>query len=375
MWRLHLAAFAYFLGVGLGVPTLPRLVAGPLHGSGVAVGWAVGVLSIAAVAARPLAAPAARRWPASGLLAVGALAAGAGLLGLAWADSLAAVLACRVVAGVGEALFFVTATSAVFRLAAGAAARRAQQDPSVAVYAGLLLGPVAAEALRPAVGLDAIWVLAAAACAAASVAAAGVRLPPEAPTPRERFAGAVRAAAVPGLALAAATWGTIAFQAFLALAAEHEGHGDVTVPFVLFAAVVIGARTLGRRALGDAPPARLAVAASLSAGAGLAVVAWSPTAVGMAVAAILVGAGEAIVYPALVALVVDGLAEERRTSTLAAFTGFLDAALATGAPALGLVLELGGFGALYAVAALICAAGAVPLLPMTRTTRSDPVAV
>src|SRR5919108_6682193 len=69
---LALGAFAYFLALGLGIPTLPRYVTGPLGGSPAQVGVAVAVFSVTAILARPLVAPAARRVAPSVLLVGGA---------------------------------------------------------------------------------------------------------------------------------------------------------------------------------------------------------------------------------------------------------------------------------------------------------------
>jgi MFS family permease len=50
-----LSTFAYFLCVGMLLPTMPRFIEGPLGGTDVAVGISGGVFSFAAVILRPFA--------------------------------------------------------------------------------------------------------------------------------------------------------------------------------------------------------------------------------------------------------------------------------------------------------------------------------
>src|SRR5262245_32495508 len=73
---LGLGALAYFLALGLGIPTLPRYLTGPVGGSSAEVGVAVAAFSVTAILARPLVAPAARRVRPSVLLAAGAAIVG-----------------------------------------------------------------------------------------------------------------------------------------------------------------------------------------------------------------------------------------------------------------------------------------------------------
>src|SRR5262245_46346796 len=49
---LYAVTFTYFLALGTMMPTLPRYIAGPLHGSGVEVGAAVLTFSVASLVVR-----------------------------------------------------------------------------------------------------------------------------------------------------------------------------------------------------------------------------------------------------------------------------------------------------------------------------------
>jgi predicted MFS family arabinose efflux permease len=74
--------------------------------------------------------------------------------------------------------------------------------------------------------------------------------------------------------------------------------------------------------------------------------------------AALTGIGYSLVYPGLGAEAVRGVPAESRGLAMGAYTAFLDVALGLGTPALGLVAEIAGLGAVFLVSAgaALCAA-------------------
>ena len=109
--------FAYFIAVGVLLPTLPLYVRGPLGGGSVEVGIVVGAFAVTSLVLRPFA---GRVGDARGrrilLLVGGALTALSGL-GYVAAGSVATIVAFRLLAGVAEACFFVGAAAAINDLA------------------------------------------------------------------------------------------------------------------------------------------------------------------------------------------------------------------------------------------------------------------
>src|SRR5919197_1539496 len=363
-WRgpalLTLAAFAYFLALGLGIPTLPRYLTGPLGGSSAQVGVAVAAFSVTAILARPLVAPAARRVAPSALLVFGAATVGAATATTAVARSVAAVIALRALAGIGEAFFYVLAASAVYALVPEERHARAQSRFSAVVAAGILVGPVVAEALRPHTGYAAIWLLGGGLCAGACACAAPLPLPREAPG---AGVGTVlaRAAVLPGLVVAAQTWAMAAFSVFVALYAADLQLGSAGASFAVVAIVVLTVRTVGAGVFDAGQPVAIASSAMVAATAGLALLAAAPSRAALLVAAALIGVSQALAFPSLLALAVRRTGPGERTSAIATFTGCFEVGLASAAVVLGVVLDHLGFAGLYGVAAAVSALALVPL--------------
>ena len=114
--------------------------------------------------------------------------AAVGLALTAYADSLAAVIALRLLLGVGEAAFFVAMLAALADLAPPSRLGEAVSYNSLGLYLGLTLGPPLAEVLLRVGGFRAVW-LGAAALAAAAVRGRASWARPATRTPRPSPAG------------------------------------------------------------------------------------------------------------------------------------------------------------------------------------------
>jgi len=255
---------------------------------------------VTAILARPLVAPAARRVSQNRLLVVGAATVGMATATTAVAHSVLAVVALRALAGLGEALFYVLAASAVYALVPEDRQARAQSRFSAVVAAGILLGPIVAEALRPHTGYGAIWLLSGGLCAFACACVASLPLERE---PGADRSGAViaRAAVLPGLVVAAHTWAMAAFSVFVALYASHLDLGSVGVPFAVVAVVVLSVRTAGAAVFDRRDPVGTASIAMLAATLALALLAAVPSRAALLVASALLGVSQALAFPSLLA--------------------------------------------------------------------------
>lgn len=365
---LHVGAFLYFLTLGLGIPTVPRYLTGPLDGTPVEVGLAVAMFGVTAILTRPLVAPAARRVAPNTLLAIGTVAVGAATASLTFADSVPAVILLRAVAGVGDALFYVLASSAVYALAPADRQGRAQSQFSAVVSGGILLGPILAETIRPLTGFTAIWLLGTALCLAGC--ACVMRLPLEREPPSTPGRAMIEPSAVlPGIVIAAQTWSLAAFSIYVALYASHLGLGSAGAPFAIEAAVVLAVRILGARVFDRFESLPLATVAMVFSAGGLALLAAVPQVWALLVGSALLAVSQAVAYPALIYLAVQRAGPENRTAAVATFTGFFEAGLASAAVVLGVVLDAFGFAGLYAVAAVVCALALAPLAAVHRAHR------
>ncbi len=67
----------------------------------------------------------------------------------------------------------------------------------------------------------------------------------------------------------------------------------------------------------------------------------------------MMGCGFALVFPSLALLVVNHVPEERRGAAMGTFTAFFDVGVGIGSPLAGLAATIGGYGASFALAALV----------------------
>ncbi|TMK17771.1 MAG: MFS transporter, partial [Actinobacteria bacterium] len=219
------STFAYFLSVGILLPTLPRFIEGPLHGTDLAVGISVGAFSLAAVVLRPIAGRAGDRRGRRPLIVVGSAIVAASVVGYNVVHSIPVLIVFRLVAGVGEALFFTGAASAVTDLAPEERRGEAVSFFSLALYGGMSIGPFIGETtLGKAEHFHVVWWISAGFGVAATLLALMVR--------DTRPSGGIEssgvrlihpAALLPGTVLACTVWGFAAFGTFVSLYALRLG--------------------------------------------------------------------------------------------------------------------------------------------------------
>lgn len=347
------------MGMGLLVPEVPRFLAGPLHQGDSVVGASVAAFSVAAVLGRmPLVRVGDRLGPRS-MLAGGAVMVAAGDLLVAVVPSLASVFVMRVVGGLGDALFYTAAVSAVIGAVRPELVTRAVSGLTTCMFAGMLAGPVAGEAIRSAVGYQPVWWAAvlSSAVAAAGAAAPVARRGTGAAAPAGPAALFRRIALPLGLYVIASV-GLAGYTSYLPLYAGQLGQRSVAPEF----AVLVGGTALARLAVGrlvDRVGQRSAVAGLLAVeSGGLAAAAAWPAAAGLLVAAALLAAAQALSLPVFILLTVGRLPAGSRTGAVAALTAGYDIGYGAAAAGLGPVAGRAGYPAMFAAAALVTSCGA-----------------
>ncbi|WP_030918253.1 MFS transporter [Streptosporangium amethystogenes] len=384
MTRLLMAcAGACFLSLGLLIPTIPKYVTGPLHQGPGLVGGCLAITAGCAVLFRPLAGRLADRRGRRAAACTGVALLAITSFAVLVAESLPLFLACRAVAGAGEALAYVgLAAAASDHDRPGAAINRF----SIAVNAGLLAGPALAEAGHSVAGLRAVWALSGAVALAAFVAClflpAGPAVAGDPAGPAvagdpagTRKAGSLvhRAGLRPGLAYWASVWGYTAFSAFLPLHVAALGGSGSGPHFLVYGGVLFAVRLGGQRWTNRIDPRATATAALLVTAAGLALlVAW-PSVTGALAAAAVIGAGQALGLPAFLTMAITGLPAAQRGSAVATTTAFFDLGFMTAALALGAIVQSSGLAYGFAVAG--CVPALAPLLFLSRshkTRRTSP---
>ncbi len=355
-----LSTFAYFLGLGSLLPTLPRFVEDELGGGGVAVGISVGAFSLAAAVLRPFA---GRLGDVRGrrILVVGGSALfGVSVLAYTVVQSLPLLIGARLLTGIGEAAMWVGAATAIQDLAPDDRRGEAASYFSVALYAGLALGPALGETVLDRSGFDAVWIVAGVLALVAAVL--GTATPRSVSHELQPFRLLHPTAVPPGFVLFLGLLPFVGFSAFLSLYGPEVQVDDVAPFFVLYGGLVLVIRIVGARLPDQLGWRRASTAALVVLGAaGVLLGAWASSA-GVWVATFFLALGMSLLFPALFSSMVASVPASERGQAVGTFSVFFDLASGIGPPVLGLVVSLVSYRAAFAVAGL-CALGGLAMLP------------
>jgi MFS family permease len=301
--------------------------------------------------------------PGAGVLVATVLALGA-------ATSSLAIIAAM--AGIGLSNALISTTGSVVVAAESPATRRGEALSLyyVAASVGVALGPVTGFALADVGGMALNFVV----VTALSLAVAGLALTVRARPPAARLAAtAVRlwsTHAVPAsLALIVITTGHATVYAFLPLHATAGGLGRVAWFFPLMSGCTILCRLVLRRASDRYGRTRVLIPALIAIAAGNAVLAAAPTVVSLVVAAALLGCGNSMLYPTLVALVVDRTPERERGLAIGTLSGAWDVGVAVGSPLVALLVQSRGYAAGFLAAATMTVLGLLTFVLTERRRR------
>ena len=372
------AAFVFFLYVGVLVPIVPTYVEDELRGGELGVGLAIAAFAGAAIAARPLIGRLIDRYGRRTVMAGGAtLAAISGSL-YGFVDSIPVLLVLRGLTGIGEAALFVGAATLIADLSPGHRRAEAASYFSVALYAGLGIGPIIGEGVIERTSFEVAFLTAAgfAALAAAmslslpksvatasgddddDAAAAPVAAPmPTGVTSRRSGAFLHPVALGPGLVLACGSAAFAVFSAFLPEYSRQLGLSGSGALFAVYSVVCLGVRLVGARLPERLGPRTSGTTTFCVLGAALLLLAAVPQVWALWVAAALVGVAMAFLYPSLMALTVNRAPLAERARAISSFTMFFEIGTAAGALALGAVADVLGKRVGFAGAVLLCAAG------------------
>lgn len=360
---LLLAVFCNFVAIGSLVPAIPRYVDQTIGGPE-AVGFVVGAFGAAGLLGRlvltvtslPLSSRASAMGGSALLLTSSLILLAQPATGLA--------LASRVLAGLGDALFLTAAFAAVYGLLAARDATRAVTRTTMAIYLGLIVGPLLQEPLYQSGGFQLVFALSVAGSAAALAACAILpgRHTDETHTPRLRpdgiakqHSGRRQSAYAAALTLVISS-GAAAFATLLPLQTTGSG-SNVAVEYAVMASTTLILRLAVSRPAGQLPIWALVGVSAATTSVGLMVIALSAGLVRLTGCALL-GAGQAFAFPMLLDVAVRASPAHRRTRVIALLTGAYDTAFALGPIVGGLIAAAKGVSAALIVMAGVVAVGA-----------------
>ena len=350
-----LAEFAMCMSIGMLLVILPVYANDELGTGSFGVALAVAAVSPMLLVFQPVAGRIGDRRGRRVLIVAGALIAAASVAGYTLADSLGVLIAFRMFTGVGEAMLLVGAATMVTDLAPERRRGEALSLYSLGLWGGLALGPLLGELVLGTNRFATVWLLAAGFCLLA--AAIGLTLPETAP---EHAVGEalepsrlVHPAAVgPGLVLAVTVFGFAGLGTFAALYARELGMEGAGAVFLVFSIVVVATRIVGREIPDRLGPKRTSGTALVLISAGLLIIGiWSvPT--GLFAGTVVLAFGQALAFPALMTLAINGAPARERSSVVGTFTAFTELGFAIGALSLGAVASAVGYDGVFVVCAI-----------------------
>jgi MFS family permease len=366
------STFAYFMAVGMMVPSLPRYVKGPLGGGAVAIGLTVGAFSLASIMARPAIGFVGDRRGRRVLMVIGPLLVAVAVAMYPLAHGVGLLLLLRIVQGAGEGSFFVGAASAITDLAPDDRRGEAVSYFSVALYLGLALGPSLAEAVLHGSHFGRVWTMVSIFAVVASLLSLGVgetrpeehrQLEP--PRTRLFHPAALRPGAVLGLGMI----GFAGFSAFVPLYAINTLHLSGSGPvYLVYAGITIAIRIFGARIPDQLGARRTAIIANAWVAAGLFVMGAWPSAVGLYVGTSVFAIGIGLNYPALMSLAVAAAPATERAAVVGTYSAFFDVGQGIGAVILGGVAAVAGYRGAFIGGGCSAAIGFILILTRRRAT-------
>src|SRR5438093_7558180 len=174
------AEFGVFLTIGMLLPVIPLYAKDSLGVGSFGVGIAVAAVSPTALLFQPLVGRLGDRRGRRLLVVSGPFVVAAAVAAYTLTNTLWALVALRLLGGIGEALLFVGAATMVMDMAPVERRGEALSLYSLGLWGGLAIGPVLGEAVLGDGRYDAVW-LTAAACSLAA-AFVGMTLPETRPT-------------------------------------------------------------------------------------------------------------------------------------------------------------------------------------------------
>jgi MFS family permease len=365
------SALAYFLGLGILLPTLPRYVENELSATTVEVGIVAGSFGIAAGLIRPWLGRLGDLYGRRLLLVVGAIISGTSILLYPTWASIPFLIGLRIVSGFGEAGVFIGAAVSTQDLAPDDRRGEATSYFSLAVYLGIGVGPILGEILDRSGGFERVTTASSALLFISALLGFAIPSHPRQARPTARRKGFLHPAAVlPGTLLTLSLVGFVGYTTFLSLYLDRLGGGPDTgnagPVFLLYSSIVVVFR-LGFASLPDRLGARrsgILAFAFIALGLGI-VAAWG-TLTGIYVGTVVLAFGVAFNYPALFLLVMARTEPSERGFAIASFGFFFDAASALGPPILGLLIfAFGNERASFAAGAITAGIGLYGLLRLT----------
>jgi MFS family permease len=348
-----------------------------LGGRHAQIGWLFAATTGVAMILRPQVGGWTDRFGGRAVMLPGAITLVATMLAFFLVTTPGGLIALMVGLGIANALLSTTGSIVVANASAPERRGEALSMYYVASSAGVATGPAAGFALAAVGGIT----LNLAVGTALSVVVLLFVLALRTPAGKGAVAGPgfgrlwSRHAVAASLALMIITAGHSTVYAFLPMHASAAGLGTAAWFFPLMSGCTIACRFVLRRASDQFGRARVLVPALAALALGNTVLAASPSIGSLVIAAALLGTGNSMLYPTLVALVVDRSPVSERGLAIGTLSGAWDVGVFIGAPLIALLVESRGYTAGFLASALTVIAGLAAFLASERGRRRAPAHV
>jgi MFS family permease len=350
-------------------PVLPRLVI-QLDGSATDIGLVMGAFNFISFISRPTAGWLSDRFGRKPLLLIGSIVSSIAVAAISIAPSVGTLVMLRMLHGAAEAAFYVAAATAVTDIAPENRRAEAVSIFSIAFFAALGFGPWAGDVLLGG-GLSSTLILAAASAILATLLTTWIAVPSPAPSEHHQLAKLLHPAALlPGLLFAFSLIGYAGFTGFIAIYLEQHLIPHSGWFFAVYAVTVVGVRIFGARIPEQLGPRTAAISAMVAIAIGLAFLGLHPTLLTALLGTVILGIGQAICFPALLAVALQRGNEGDRGVIVGTLVGFLDVGVALGSLVFGVIGESVGYDVAFLVAGAASATSA-GMLWMIRGTNSS----
>lgn len=354
---LGVADLAYFTSVGVAIYTLPLYATGPVGSDEGGAGLAFGAFGVTALICRPIAGRLSDVHGRKPLLVFGALLAAAGMLLLPYVDSLAGVVAIRLLQGVAEAAFFVAGFALLADLAPPQRMGEALSYNSLGLYLGIAFGPPLGEVVVEQWGYTEAWWVAGVLAVAAAVI---VRWVPE--VPGEGGDGHGKLIHRPGIPVSLGFFASLAaisgFLAFASLWSEEVGLENTSLALAVYGVVIVVCRVVFAKVPDRLPSLPLATASLVAIAVGLGILVGWQTEAGLLTGVVVMAVGVTFSTPAFFSAIFATATPAERGAAAGTASAFIDLGLGFGPILLGLVARQQDLSWAFAVGCAIAVAGA-----------------
>src|SRR4030095_14908356 len=312
-----------------------------LGGRHAQIGWLFAATTGVAMILRPQVGGWTDRFGGRAVMLPGAITLVATMLAFFLVTTPGGLIALMVGLGIANALLSTTGSIVVANASAPDRRGEALSMYYVASSAGVATGPAAGFALAAVGGITLNLAVGTALSVVVLLFVLALRTPPG----KRAMAGPgfgrlwSRHAVAASLALMIITAGHSTVYAFLPMHASAGGLGRGAWVFPLISGCTIACRFVLRRASDQFGRARVLVPALVALALGNTVLAASPSIGALMIAAALPGTGNSMLYPTLVALVVDRSPVSERGLAIGTLSGAWDVGVFIGAPLIALLVE------------------------------------